>query len=604
MKWAFYIDGIREVHPDNVRELQVKVDLENEFIHDYRKKLEGPITLNNLESDDFDFMKAIEETGKDAKHSFDAFENGQLSTHSEFTIYDCDFDNHKSSCGIKITPRDKYTEIQENENIEGNIIGTRYNVSAGIYSYIVIELKTRADITPFTPPADETYRKLITWYQPLSDPAIPQLVNYVYWAIYASELIIIPNTDTFDSTGWQVYVTLDDYKIYRRFPVGFNPNTLTILFPESAIGPNINLVWDVGEGTLYGEDESDWTYIKLVPTYDVQSWIITNYKNDLNKELGVWIRKSYYNGRLNTIYNRNYSAYKLKDALNRLLQVACPSFTGTVKSTMLFDDPIEPGKVLGDYLWIIHDLYLIEMSDFKKPNASQIATKAITTFKKIVEFLCWKHFIQWCIDNEGNFRLEHYSYYPPQAIGTTVEDNLIYSYLSNDKPNREYLSEATSFNEDFGQIEVLYGTVPALNGVKEATKSKSLSDFYTDIDGMNTHLDQIPDDGFVYVEALNGTVVKGTGFKSGNNNLQNANLSNANCLNLYYRHNAYQQSFKIGGRDVEAITLKRMKKQDIEFEAAPDIYTLIQTGIMAGEIKSYSYYTVEENAYKAEIHGN
>jgi hypothetical protein len=173
--------------------------------------------------------------------------------------------------------------------------------------------------------------------------------------------------------------------------------------------------------------------------------------------------------------------------------------------------------------------------------------------------------------------------------------------LTNDKPNREYLSESISYNTDFSKIDTVYGTVPALNGVKEATKQISLSKFYTDIDGMNSHIDEIPDDGFVIIEITNGAVLKATGFKSNKTNLQNANLSNANVLNTYHRYEAYQPSFSIAGKPVTALSLKWLKTQEITFQTVPDKNKLFETAIGVGKPVSIEYQLTEEDNFKAEV---
>jgi hypothetical protein len=247
------------------------------------------------------------------------------------------------------------------------------------------------------------------------------------------------------------------------------------------------------------------------------------------------------------------------------------------------------------------------MSNFKGPNKSEPATKAIITWKILTEYLCNKHNLRWTIDLDGNLRIEHIIYFETNQVGLDLSGDtgmsLTYSYLQNDKPNREYLSESLSYNDDFRQIEILYGTVPAINGVKESTKSKTLSNFYTDVAGLNTHLDELPSEGYIYMDTFNGAILGlDIGFKSGLN-IQNVKLSNANCLNTYYRHNAYQQSFKIAGKPVEALSVKQRKKQSIWFEAdeVPDPEKLISTPLGTGFYNSLSYHTTEECVIETEI---
>jgi hypothetical protein len=358
---------------------------------------------------------------------------------------------------------------------------------------------------------------------------------------------------------------------------------------------------------MYNQDVNDWLVTDIDPIYDVQSWILARpeYKAILTKQQSVYLRKSYYNGKLNIVYQRDCNGYLLKDCMTELLTKAMPNFTGTIMSNFLFQDalPVGSSAEIGNG----YDKYLIEITDFKKYNASQSATKGITTFKQTIEYLCLKNHLRWCIDVEGNLRVEHISNYKTTEISLdkSTDPNMIddYSFVQNDKPNREYQTEANAYNEDFGQIEVIYGSIPALNGIKENTKTRSLSNFYTDVDGLNTHLDELPDTGFVLVDVVAGAVVKETGFKSGETNLQNASLSNANCLNLYYRHEAYQQEFTIGGNAVEAITLKKMKKHTPDFtsDSIPDVTKNIITSLGIGEVQSLTYPLTEEHTFNAEL---
>jgi hypothetical protein len=574
------------VTPVNSRGQEMKFIKENELINAYRYGLGANI---ELEGTDYDYIKILEAQRRFDKLSYVLTEN-ETAYNFEFSIEDVSFDDYHRNCEIKVTPRDKYTEIQENEDIVVNLIDNKKEVIIQRYSRWHFFLT----VTNGAPGQPNEVNKVVT------SVGVSLFGKYVN--LMVTELLDL-DKDATAPNGWTQFVDLGDIITYQRFPVNFTPH-----YAADWVSP---------------PDLSDykWSAIAFYHNpWDESLYTLTKFGFGLKGSpidfTSLWIKKSFYNGRANYVLDQAYSARELKDSLNRIISFAIPLFTGTVKSSFLFGDDTEPGRSLPDSYTDFprYGKHLIEMSDFRKPNSQNPSAKLEITWKQISEYLCKKHQIFWYIDRNGDIRFEHESFFRANEIGVTVEDNLVYSYLQNSKPNREYMSESQWWNEDFAQIEVLYGSVPALNGVKENTKSTPLSNFYTDVDGLNEHLSELSDNGFVYVETYQestpggsghdiGEIVKAPGFKSGET-VQNANLSNANCLNLYYRHNAYQQSFKIGGKDVEAITLKRMKKQDIEFESTPDLTKLIQTGIMAGEIASLSYFTVEENKYKAEIHGN
>lgn len=607
MRWQFFIEG-SEIEPLNQRDITLKQTLENDIIHAYRTTLDGSIELMD---EGYTLMKNLERTRPFDKFNCQMFDSGKLAFNGEFTINDCEFDDYKSTCNIKVTPRDKYTEIQENEDIEVNVLLGTTNTdiridrqsywSFGVFAWLQDETET------FTVPAITGHHDNYRILDRIKDHSFfnPNTGHYIgcYVLLTVTEFIMVPATDTL--TGWDLALENETYKIYNRLPVDFNMSAL-----------NGDYVWKANS-LNYAQFESQLSESKYESTIfntltslelgDAQPIAKSTYSDLI---FYLWVNKDK-KMKGSFTYPQNYKSIPLKDAMNYVLSTANPTFTGTIKSRFLFYDEPESGKTYpdayqSDFLYL-HEKYLIEMSNFKGPNKSEPATKAIITWKNIIEYLCNKHNLRWTIDADGNLRIEHIIYFETDQIGLDLSRDtgmsLTYSYLQNDKPNREYLSESLSYNDDFRQIEVLYGTVPAVNGVKESTKSKALSNFYTDVAGLNTHLDELPSEGFIYMDTLNGAILGlDFGFKSGLN-IQNVKLSNANCLNTYYRHNAYQQAFYIADKPVEASSLKRMKKQSIWFEAGqvPDAEKLIITPLGAGFYNSLSYHATEECVIDAEI---
>ena len=109
--------------------------------------------------------------------------------------------------------------------------------------------------------------------------------------------------------------------------------------------------------------------------------------------------------RANSIFTQTYNGYELRSSMERILNVATPNFTDDIKSAFIFNDGSETGKSLPSgysNLVTTHSRYLIESSDFRKPNASEGATKGFITYKQLIEYLCQKHNAKWFIDNDGN----------------------------------------------------------------------------------------------------------------------------------------------------------------------------------------------------------
>lgn len=580
MRWTYYIEG-HQVFPMNTRGYEIKNNLDDSIIHAYRRLTPDSLVLVG---DDYEYIKSLESQFRFNKFSLQVHDNGTLHVGGEFTINDCSFDDYKSNCTVKITPRDIYTQIQEVEDIEVNIVADREGITIERYSrWYFFVTKTTGTVS-----SDYGPNKFIF--------SAPASLFGIYVNLFVTELITV-DKDAAIPSGFDVtpFSDLGDFIIYQRLPDNF-PTLNYVIDGLSGVDTS-DYQWSAM--LLYHKpfDETIFNLIKVGPSFAGVTTDVTLF----------WLRKSLYNGRANLVFDQSYSGMDLKDSLTRILSTACPDFTGEIKSSLLFEDVPETGKSLpSGYPQSLTSKYLIEMSDFRKPNASQEATKGIITWKKAIEYLCQKFNARWTIDSDVNLRIEHISYFDNTETGLDISSSDVtrkYAYLSNDKPNREYLSESSGWNEDFEKIEVLYGTVPALNGIKENTKSISLSTIYTDIDGLNSHVSELANDGFVLVEAVLWAVTKGTGFKSGESNLQNVGLSNANCLNTYYRHNAYQDEYQIGGIDVTALTLKKQKVQEIVFTSSsiPDVTKFIQTRIGSGVVTSLSYKPTEEYNFKATL---
>lgn len=597
MRWTHHIESVL-INPMNQRDMKISDTLENEYIYAYRKTLDGGLTLIG---DDYLLIESYKTTRRFDKFTYEIRDNGTLNSSYEFTIEDCHFYPRTNTVTIKVTPRDIYTAIQENEDIEVNaLIENRVAVTADIYSEWTFYGKVKSSISE----NDGDYGLNTGIYVSLTVLGAP-----VYAVVFATETVTIHKDDE-PPVGWVLYVDLDDYKIYQRLPVDF-----PALNTNAWVSGTYGLEWPVNTdyqwvgykknpfilGVKYNDPtingtESLYNYFDL--GFPVNTYIGDTNMNDF------WLKKSIYNLKANVVFVKTYKAIELKSIFERIISLACPLFTGSIKSNFLFNDTVEIGRTAFGY---VYPKYIIEISDFKKPNAYEKATKSICTWKQIIEYFCLKFNLRWCIDSNNDIRIEHISYFKTVAIGLDKSSDVDmiddYSFVQNDKPNREYQTESNAYNEDFGQIEIIYGSIPALNGVKENTKTRSLSNFYTDVDGLNTHLDELPDTGFVLVDVVAGAIVKGTGFKSGETNLQNSSLSNANCLNLYYRHEAYQQEFTIGGHTVSAITLKKMRKHipDFTSDSIPDVTKNIITSLGIGEVEKLTYPLTEEYTFNAEL---
>lgn len=290
--------------------------------------------------------------------------------------------------------------------------------------------------------------------------------------------------------------------------------------------------------------------------------------------------------------------------------------SGAIRSTFLFNHPSCPGEpdFYKDYGYHRRSYssdvpqgtyYLIHLSDFKRPTASNPATKGMLTFKSIMDYLTIKKNCSWHIDLANKIRIEHLKYYETlqpglKLIGTTQT----YSYVKDETPARQIFEEGESHMEDFTKKEIVYENVPVLNGEKENKQEYSMSGFYTDIDGLNQRLDSIPSDGWVLVEVDDEmNVARDKGVHSGEK-IQNGNLSTVNCLRLDYRHQCYREDLYIDNVKLTAYSVRKQKKQTLlPFEEDSDINILnsLETDLGVGEFVSLKYPPVDGGTYKAEV---
>jgi hypothetical protein len=329
----------------------------------------------------------------------------------------------------------------------------------------------------------------------------------------------------------------------------------------------------------------------------------------------MYVLKNFYKkGSANYLTNAvTYKAYGLKASLSKILDLAIPTFRGNIKSAFLFGDDLD-NETLAERLneSLISGAiptstalkYLIDIMDFRKPNAYQNTSISNTTWKKAIEYICKKFNCRWYIDSNGDIRIEHVTYFNLKDSDVTLDNTTHkYSYVSNDMPNREWYEENSTYTQDFTKKEILYGQVPAINGAKESTNTVTLSNFFTDIDGMNQHLNELPSEGFLMVEVSGTSVLKSTGFISGVPSLQNVSLSLGNCLSTFYLYESFKENYTIDKKDVTAKTLKWDKKHEIEFlnDDIPDTSKGITTWLGKGRIINLKYQLVKEGKFKAEM---
>ena len=172
--------------------------------------------------------------------------------------------------------------------------------------------------------------------------------------------------------------------------------------------------------------------------------------------------------------------------------------------------------------------------------SSNAASISEITFKRIMEILREMFNVYWFIDDSGNVRLEHYSWFKnTQSIditnaGVSVEATRKYKHVQDDVPKFERWSLVDSLNIDFVGAEIVYEG-QCVNAEQE--KRHDVADVSTDLNYILGTNESISINGHVLIaNAYDGSysIIKDTGSISGSEVL-NAPLSIANLHDAFHR---------------------------------------------------------------------
>jgi hypothetical protein len=640
----FYINNV-QVTPRNQRELKLKKSVAGDY---YKQvSLNGDIILDNQnDAKDFTYFKTLEATPFET-YSIKIVSDRGEEYNGEFMIMDCKVDPYVEKVTIKPILRDLMTYVKEAENVEVDVlkgvIPFTY-VKGEVYTWLSF---TQAIFNPFSHVQGITYINTDVYsdvYYDMYDPVLSGMYE-ANVGVWVSECVYASIDVTMDDT-WTLITKGDLVSLYQR-KVSAIEEALTNEYnlPDADGNTRKWNDWLVSEDNLISfRNFYDYHYVaqgmssyfywtKKVNFPDINDykdsdvWVVLQEgelqwmgsvkdrdDNTLtNMPYFVAIKKSIYNNKYITKFEHRYRCQKLSTMLNNILTSSVkaikPEFTGNVVSTFLFDetnpDP-EPGlfyKSIGLSLPAGSDttkMYICEMSDFIKPEASEAASEKKITLKKILDGLLPRFKCGIYINSNGDLAIEHVSFFRQitQVYDATVHGlRGDYYFLTGAIPNREYYEEQKAYNEDYTKKTFLYGKVPTLDGLSENAPSYSISNIFTDVDGINQHLQDVGTDGFVLMRAYKSgtqwTLRKTVGFVSGEST-QNGFLSLGNLLYVYHTFDCFKPIFTIDGKEVTAKTLKRLKKEKITIMAEDIPEGGILTGNGVGEVESIEWNISED----------
>lgn len=231
---------------------------------------------------------------------------------------------------------------------------------------------------------------------------------------------------------------------------------------------------------------------------------------------------------------------------------------------------LEPSKV--------ENLILFQKSDVKRPNTSNDANAAVISFKKLLEDICNLFQLKYDITENGEFILEHVSYFQKSAGLNLVgryDSNLRvaknkYTYDFDNMPRRELYSmmDEKFQSGDFRGLPIEYKNSCVGNGA-EKDKKIVVENIMTDVTLAMQNPDPesavVTDEGFVLVACDSNNNIISEGSILGGNFLNNT-LSWARLHKDYWLHDKITTVLNMNGFDTEAKSVVPTKKQ-VKLEA-------------------------------------
>lgn len=629
MNWICKINGtqVQLLSPVTVQEYKESYGV-------YRLNITDDITLrDNFKSGslDYSFIKGLEINNFDDINIIEIYKQSDIRRKYKgaFKMRDCTFSPIDNTVKVKHTIYDEWSYLKSKLDTKVNALQSLIYVpyvqaiTCQIYSWFeFFEMK----LSDFTPHPDADYYKS-AFVDVKYQGSYPYTHNYI--VVYYTEKVIVERGYIMDDT-WTVYEdfgnsieyirkpttgTFDDSNMFNFtdfYDIDYAGGGFYVFGKTKPGAPSIESVKEnpdytvVYEGsiTLYDGDttpKSGGVYVGVPADWEIRDFeFVLAVRND------VWL-----NGKAD-ILEIEYRGISLSYFINQLIYYAAPSFTGHVKSTFLFNDHGATGEDdkyssgFKDYVAenTIYTKYVIVKPDFIMPSANVLSTKFECTANNIINDLKKMFDLHDYIDPDGNYRIEHISYFNTEQ-GLDLRQHSLrteYGYISENLFNKDIYEIIDSVGIDFNDQTIEYEDVLPMDD-KENVKTNSINFISTDIEHMNRNLYSISTEGVVLVEVLqNNTIVRMDGILSGYD-YQNIGLSLSFLLDSYYGWKLNKSEYLLFGQEKEAKTLAPIKEQEIDFitDEYLDVRNSILTPIGTGEVQKIEYSSADDNKYKVTL---
>jgi hypothetical protein len=251
----------------------------------------------------------------------------------------------------------------------------------------------------------------------------------------------------------------------------------------------------------------------------------------------------------------------------------------------------------------LNGMVVYQKSDIRL--TSDRATLWNVTFNDLMDILKTMFNIDWFIDDEGKFRIEHWSYFENTAASDTdltlldsgkwINKKNKWSYEIEDMPTREHFEWAEANSIDFFGRDIIYNNIATFNRYKDNIKSFSIP-VTTDAKYMYNNSSDISNEGWAIVTVASDIIVNEVGLLSGVV-LPNNHLSWANLHYNYHRHGRVISKGNMNGSDIVFLSCKRLiKQEEITYPECcgtfdPMAYKITELG--EGEVRAAEYKLID-----------
>ena len=471
-----------QVYPGMDRGTSLPYEIEK---HRHRRMFNGDLWFVNRTQDDYTVMSQINSTSAEVKIRIEQVTGASDFWEGYFSINDGKWDSDRGIFAVTPAPDDTYRSLEVFGDKEYNMVGVSGGLAAKInYDYETITLcESCLDCRPY---GNCTY-----------DEAAAHAL------VFQADNPDFPVTETGDPTDlWGKYA--------------FCGEEVTDCAGDPCNEYEWSLVWwkqltPIALNDTYVYDEDNDNYYS--PSCDVPTGVLT------------------FNAR----------AFTLTDAIEYIVnEISGLSYVSTFfkNATNPVLDEFYPGVFATNPL---NYILIYQKSDIK--STTDPATRAMMTFNDLMLFIENTFNAFWFIDDNGDFRIEHESYFNRTVdfdltqfeSGYWIANMNKWTYDRDKMPSREHFEWMEVSDADFAGVDIVYEKLAVGNKVKDSQLNRVLP-ITTDITYAYSHQSDISNDGWIFLCTGSDYIVNSEAGTLSSDTLFNGHLAWSNLHKHYWKH--------------------------------------------------------------------